>query len=57
MSELVETIHGRYSKWTVYREAGGLFSSTKFYVYKDGKYVYSCSTLKYAVQRIKDKDG
>lgn len=49
--EVVETVYGKYSKFDVVREPGGVFSSPKFYVYKDGKYHRgSFSSLKDAVE-------
>ena len=50
---IVETIHGRYSKFEIYRESGGFLSSTTFIIYRDGKYWKGTySTLKAAVQAI-----
>jgi hypothetical protein len=52
--KLVETIHGRRSKWTIFRDDG--WFSTTFYVRRDGESVYSCSTLDHAVSWIRRRD-
>ena len=36
--EVVETVYGKYSKYEVIRESGGVFGSAKFWIYRDGKY-------------------
>lgn len=36
--EVIETVYGKYSKYDVVKEPGGVFSGPKFYIYKDGKY-------------------
>lgn len=35
--DVVETIYGKYYKFEIVRIAGGVFSSTKFWIYRDGK--------------------
>ena len=35
--EVVDTVRGKYHKYEVVKKPGGVFSSTKFYVHKDGK--------------------
>lgn len=49
--EVIETVYGKYSKFEVVREPGGVFSSPKFYIYKDGDYHRgSYSSLRDAVE-------
>lgn len=49
--EKMETIYGRTRKYEIYREWGGFLSSTKFYIYCDGKRMGGWfSTLSAAVQ-------
>jgi ribosomal protein L24E len=53
---LVETIHGRHSKYEIYREYSA-FGSPTFYVRKDGRSWYSCSSLSHAVDYIRKRDS
>ena len=47
--EVIETVYGKYSKYEIIKEAG--VWSTKFYLYKDGKYHRgSYSSLRDAVE-------
>lgn len=51
---VVETVHGKYSKYEIVKDAGGIFSSPKFYVWKDGKpFKGSYSSLAAAVEAAK----
>lgn len=34
---LVETIYGKYHKFEIVRDSGGVFGSPKFYIRRDGK--------------------
>lgn len=53
-NEVVETIYGKYSKFEVVKEPGGVFSNPKFRIYKDGKYHRgSFSSLHEAVEAAK----
>lgn len=36
--QVVETIHGKYSKFEIMKSPGGLISNTSFSIYKDGQY-------------------
>lgn len=54
--EVVETVYGKYSKYEIIKESGGVFGSPKFYVYKDGKYHRgSFSSLRDAVEAAKEE--
>jgi hypothetical protein len=55
--EVIETLYGKYSKYEVVREPGGVFSSAKFYIYQDGEYLRgsSFSSLRDAVVACKEK--
>lgn len=49
--DVIETIYGKYSKYEVIKEPGGVFSGPKFYIYRDGKYYRgSFSSLRDAVE-------
>ena len=51
---VVETVHGKYSKYEIVKDAGGIFSSPKFYVWKDGMpFKGSYSSLAAAVEAAK----
>jgi hypothetical protein len=55
-SNVVETIYGKYHKFEIVKDPGGVFSSVKFYIYKDGKFFKgSYSSLALAVQAAKDE--
>ncbi|MBV5273972.1 MAG: hypothetical protein JZU52_10115 [Lamprocystis purpurea] len=52
--EVVETIYGKYSKYEIVKESGGVFGSPKFYIRKDGKpFKGSYSSLAAAVDAAK----
>jgi hypothetical protein len=54
--DVVETIYGKYNKFEIVREKGGVFTSTKFYIYKGGKYHRgSFSSLRDAVEAAKQE--
>ena len=54
--KLVETIYGKSSKYEVYKELRGLFSSLSFPVYKNDQFWKSFSRLDSAIDAInKDK--
>ncbi len=56
MSEhkVVETIYGKYSKYEIVKNAGGVFSSSTFAIYKDGSIFKSgYSSLSDAVEAAK----
>ena len=53
---LVETLYGKYAKYTIYRE-NDFLGRTMFYVYRDGKSYYSCSSLAHAVDYVRSRDG
>jgi hypothetical protein len=59
--EVVETFYGKYSKYEVVKEPGGVFSGPKFYIHRDGHYYRgSFSSLRDAVEAAKreaDKEG
>lgn len=50
--ELVETVYGKHHVYEIYRKSGGVFGSSKYYVYRDGKpHLGSFSSLRDAVER------
>jgi len=52
---VVETIYGKYHKFEIVKDAGGVFGSVKFYVWKDGKpWKGSYSSLAAAVLAARD---
>lgn len=54
--EVVETVIGKYHKFEIVREWGGLITSTKFYIYRDGKYYRgSFASLSGAVEAAKEE--
>jgi len=54
--EVVETVHGKHSKYEVIRESGGVFGSAKFWIYKDGRYHRGpFSSLRDAVEAAKEE--
>jgi len=55
--KVVETIYGKYSRFDIFKDAGGVFGSPKFYLRKDGKpYKGSYSSLAAAVEAA-EKEG
>lgn len=53
---VVETIYGKYHKFEIVKDPGGVFSGVKFYLWKDGKpFKGSYSSLAAAVQAAKDE--
>lgn len=53
---VMETIYGKYHKFEIVKDPGGVFGSIKFYIYKDGKYFKgSYSSLADAVQAARDE--
>lgn len=56
MNAVVETIDGKYHKFEIVKDSGGVFGSVKFYIRKDGKpFKGSYSSLADAVQAAKDE--
>jgi hypothetical protein len=54
--EVVETVYGKYNRYEIVRESGGLLSKRKFQIYRDGKYHRGAfSSLKDAVEAAKDE--
>lgn len=54
--ELIETIYGKYCKYEIVRESS--IFSTKFYIYRDGKYHRgSFSSLADAVEAARKEAG
>lgn len=54
--QVVETIYGKYHKFEIVKDPGGVFGSAKFYVHKDGRpWKGSYSSLAAAVQAAKDE--
>lgn len=54
--EVVETIYGKYHKFEIVKDPGGVFGSVKFYILKDGKpFKGSYSSLAAAVQAAMDE--
>lgn len=54
--QVVETIYGKYHKFDIVKNPGGVFGSPKFYIYKDGEsFKGSYSSLADAVQAAKDQ--
>ena len=52
---VVETIYGKYHKFEIIKDSGGVFGSVKFYIHKDGKpFKGSYSSLANAVQAARD---
>lgn len=52
--DVVETIYGKHHKFEIVRIPGGIFSSMKFYIHRDGKeYKGSYSSLADAVEAAK----
>jgi hypothetical protein len=52
--EVIETVYGKYSKYEVVKQPGGVFSSPKFSIYRDGEYHRgSFSSLRDAVEACK----
>lgn len=55
---VVETFYGKHNKYTVVKRAGGLFSSSTYYIHKDGKpHRGSFSSLRDAVEAAKKESG
>ena len=49
--KVVETVYGKHHKYEVLKEPAGVLSSSKYYVYKDGKFHRgSFDSLRDAVQ-------
>lgn len=54
--QIIETIYGKYHKFEVVKDPGGVFGSIKYYVRKDGKpFKGSYSSLADAVQAATDE--
>lgn len=52
--DVVETIYGKRHKYQIVKDSGGLLTSTKFNIYRDGSYYKGTfSTLSAAVERAK----
>ena len=48
---VIETIYGKYHKFEIVKDSGGVFSSVSFYIHRDGKrFKGSYSSLAAAVQ-------
>jgi hypothetical protein len=55
--EVVETIHGKYHKYEIIKDTGGVFGSIKFNIYRDGSYYKGpYSSLADAVEKAR-KEG
>jgi hypothetical protein len=55
-TSVVETIYGKYHKFEIVKDSGGVFGSIKFYIHRDGKrYSGSYSSLSSAVAAAKDE--
>jgi len=53
---LVETIYGKYHKFEIVKDSGGVFGSIKFYLHKDGKpFKGSYSSLADAVEAANEE--
>lgn len=53
---VVETIYGKYHKFEIIKDPGGVFGSVKFYIRRDGKpFKGSYASLASAVQAAKDE--
>lgn len=53
---VVETTRGKYHKFEIVKDSGGVFGSVKFYLRKDGEpFKGSFSSLKAAVGAAKDE--
>jgi len=53
---VVETIYGKYHKFEIVKDSGGVFGSVKFYIRKDGKsFKGSYSRLADAVEAAKSE--
>lgn len=53
---VVETIYGKYHKFEIVKDPGGVFSGVKFYVRKDGKpFKGSYSSLADAVKAAQEE--
>jgi len=53
---VVETIYGKYHKFEIVKDSGGIFGSIKFWIYKDGEpFKGSYSSLRDAVQAAQDQ--
>jgi hypothetical protein len=56
--QIIETIYGKYSKFEIVKDPGGVFSSPKFYIRKDGEWHRgSFSSLRDAVEAAKKEAG
>lgn len=53
---IIETIYGKYHKFDIVKDSGGVFGSIKFYIHKDGKpFKGAYSSLADAVEAAKDE--
>lgn len=56
--EVIETFYGKHHKYEVVKRAGGLFSSSEYYITKDGKnHRGSFSSLRDAVEAAKKESS
>jgi hypothetical protein len=56
--EIVETLYGKYSKYEIVKQSGGVFTSTKFYIRRDGKpHRGPYSSLRAAVEVAEKESG
>ncbi len=51
--EVVEVVYGKHAKYEILKDKGGLISSPRYYVHKNGEYLASYSSLAVAVQAAK----
>lgn len=52
--ELVDTIHTRSNKWTIYKVR--TFMSAEFRAYKNGNYTFMAKDLRWVVDEINQRD-
>ena len=52
--ELVDTIHTKYNKWTIYKVR--TFMSAEFHAYKNGNYSFMAKDLRWVVDEINQRD-
>lgn len=55
MATLVETLHGKWGKYEIYRHSS-FFGNVSFTVYREGRSYYSCSSLSHAVEYVRRHD-
>ena len=56
--QTIETIYGKYNKFEIVKDSGGVFGSPKFYIRKDGEaYKGGYTSLAAAVEAAKEAAG